>query len=221
MGKIIMWLIFAGILAFVAWNNWDFLTKVTFEFGNGQQQTLEKDLQKQGHKVKDVVGEEETPSVYVTIKDVRLSPIATKLPSYFYFKFEFGSNIPDGAVVNLDLGKAQLQDVEVVGGCNVLEIEGKGASFARVKLNDFSRDTPIHLYCQLTAPTFQKITIDYGGSYTKELSYERYVDDFEGADVGPGLGFYTIIWRIVFVILVIIAIVMFIGLISSAIQKFS
>ena len=216
LGKMIIWGVLLVVLGVFGWNNLDFITKVTFEV-NGQsepkmdssgspgQVSSEKGQSGSGSKE----GEGRT---YVSIEDIQLAPIATKLPSYFLFTVVFTSNAPDQAVVNVDLGKATLEDVEVVGAFDNVVATGKGTSFLRLKFDGLSDDAPIHIYSLLSAPTFNTIVVDYGGKYTEEATYKGHMNKKGIGDSVTELSFYTILWRIFFVIMVALFVFKIIGL---------
>ncbi len=136
---------------------------------------------------------EERTSITVSIAEVFVTPIDTKMPSSFYVELK-NTSLECAKNINLtvDFGESKPIAYEWVPINNGKLISAEGESIQTIVISELKPNQSFYLTCNLSAPYFKSIIVD-GGNLTinKKLTYQKYREQREG----KGVSFYGVLWR--------------------------
>lgn len=118
--------------------------------------------------------EEDTANL--TIKNVYLPPINTKIDSVFFVEVSNNSlNTAKDLKVKIDFGEAIVSKCEILPANSFDENEKFDKSIIEFSLSTLERNDSFYIYCLISHPTFKSLLITGSNLFSNEyLTYENY-----------------------------------------------
>ena len=150
-----------------------------------------------------------TPSLYFT--EVFVTPVDTKISSSFFMEISnFGSAVARNFFLRIDFGESTPQECEWIPN-NVATLVGNTDSVIKEwDVSKLEKKQSIYIVCLISSPFFKSISMGGGNVENNiNLTYEAYKE----RGMKESLSYYEILWRIVFVVMVIMFFIWLIGVI--------
>jgi len=185
------------VLIFI-YKNFDFLTEITFKVNKPniptpiQQEPYKGEQKIVETKVKDKKIEKSS-FVTMAIKNIQLSPVDFKLPTYFYYEIlNTGSQNAYIVEMTVDLGEAVMHKFEIrsISNFNVVTADS-GNNLVKVIFDSLNVNESIYCYFLLTMPSFKKINLTSPSMFS-DVCYTY--DNFQEQDTSKGFfskGFFV------------------------------
>ena len=152
-GKIIIVLILLATVAVFIYKNFDFITEITFKVDRQSTGAANKER---------TVKSKKSAFTDLEIADLQITPFESRLPSYLFFEVKNTGNASASSInLYIDAGRAKIIDCELSPAESTQIIAGgKNANISKFLINSLNVDETVYVYCQLSAPVFNTISLN-------------------------------------------------------------